>query len=157
MTGGERRISSLSQDFPTFDGSKKGNLVRVSNKLVYNNPSHIQVRRRQMPVSADACSEGQRVRTLTAALAPLQAGIETLLFALKKLGQLSTVPDAVILNMGIWVRDWTANGQDYKQRFETILQHGNYFINKTGGLRGPHWTQATLIIRTALREGAPTY
>lgn len=26
-----------------FDGSKKGNLIRVSNRLVYNHPSHIQV------------------------------------------------------------------------------------------------------------------
>lgn len=61
-----------------------------------------------------------------------QAGIETLLFALKKLPQLSSVPDVVILNMGIWVRDWTASGQDYKQRFETVMQHGNYFLNMTG-------------------------
>lgn len=61
----------------------------------------------------------------------LQAGIESLMFALKRLARLNSVPDAVILNMGIWVRDWTASGQDYKERFETILQHGNYFLNKT--------------------------
>ena len=61
----------------------------------------------------------------------MQAGIESLIFALKRLARLSTVPDVVILNMGIWVRDWTASGQDYKERFETILQHGNYFLNAT--------------------------
>lgn len=91
------------KDFPTFDGSRRGNLIRVSNRLVYNHPSHIQ------------------------------AGIESLMFALKRLPKLNTVPDVVILNMGIWVRDWTASGQDYKERFETILQHGNYFLNKTSG------------------------
>ena len=37
-------IPALSlQDFPTFDGSRRGNLIRVSNRLVYNHPSHIQV------------------------------------------------------------------------------------------------------------------
>lgn len=64
----------------------------------------------------------------------VQAGIESLMFALKRLPKLNTVPDVVILNMGIWVRDWTASGQDYKERFETILQHGNYFLNKTSKL-----------------------
>jgi len=54
------------------------------------------------------------------------------MFALKRLVQISSKPDLVILNMGIWVRDWTASGQDYKERFETILQHGNYFRNDTG-------------------------
>ena len=62
----------------------------------------------------------------------MQAGIEVLMFALRKLVQISTKPDLVILNMGIWVRDWTATGQDYKERFETVLQHGNYFNDKTG-------------------------
>ena len=35
--------SSVLQDFPTFDGSRRGNVIRVSNRLVYNHPSHIQV------------------------------------------------------------------------------------------------------------------
>lgn len=26
-----------------MDGKKSGNLIRISNKLVYNHPSHIQV------------------------------------------------------------------------------------------------------------------
>ena len=68
----------------------------------------------------------------------MQAGIESLMFALKRLPKLNSVPDVVILNMGIWVRDWTASGQDYKERFETILQHGNYFLNKTSKLPFHH-------------------
>ena len=67
-----------------------------------------------------------------------QAGIEVLLFALKKLVQISSKPDLVILNMGIWVRDWTATGQDYKERFQTVLQHGNYFRNDSGAYRALH-------------------
>jgi len=99
----EIREFSLT-NFPTLRENKsKRNIIKVSNKLVYNHPSHIQ------------------------------AGIELLMFALKRLVQISSKPDLVILNMGIWVRDWTASGQDYKERFETILQHGNYFRNDTDG------------------------
>ena len=49
---------------------------------------------------------------------------------LLKLPERLSVPDLAILNMGIWVRDWTATGSDYQSRFETVLEHGNYFTAK---------------------------
>lgn len=72
-------------------------------------------------------------RRLRMSLGWLQAGIETLMFAMKKLPQLSDMPDAIILNMGIWVRDWSASGSEYKNRFQVVMQHGNYFVNHTPG------------------------
>ena len=44
-------LFGLTQDFPTFDGSRRGNLIRVSNRLVYNHPSHIQVKHRSSDIA----------------------------------------------------------------------------------------------------------